>query len=229
MKEKHDNFVLVDWSTEKLFSYARSCNEGARVANGDVLIMLNNDTEVITPNWIELLVGEAIRKDVGAVGCLLLYPGGEYVQHAGVGVGLGGVAANALQHIARYQSMSRTQSLYMKTRHNMTAVTAACMAIRSSVFHKIGGFDETFRITYNDVDLCLKLVDAGYLNVYTPHVQLIHYESISLGLPEEIAKRDMEEFQDSMDKFKSRWTSYIKHDPALNTNLNKSNAFYDIQ
>ena len=110
----------------------------------------------------------------------------------------------------------------------MTVVTGACLAVRKSVFEEIGGFDEEFRITYNDVDLCLKLYEKGYQNLYTPHVRLIHHESISLGTPEEAAKRDTEEFKRAVVQFKSRWQKYIDHDPNLNPNLNKENAYYDI-
>lgn len=228
LKLRHDNFTLVEWP-EQPFSYARSCNEGARVAKGDILIMLNNDTEVITPDWIELLAGDAQRAEIGGVGCLLLYPDKRHIQHAGVGVGLGGVAANALQMMTLSQPMSQTQHLYANTRHNMTAVTAACMAVRKSVFNEIGGFDENFRITYNDVDLCLKMIETGYRNLYTPYVQLVHHESISLGLPDEVAKRDTDEFQRAVGQFKDKWQKYVDYDPALNPNLDKLNAFYDLR
>lgn len=228
LQAAHNNFVLVDWP-EKPFSYARSCNEGARVAKGDILIMLNNDTEVITPDWIEQLAGDAQRKEIGAVGPLLFFPGADkYIQHAGVGVGLGGVAANSFSMMTLEQPMTQTQHLMLNTKHNMTVVTGACLAIRKEVFESIGGFDEEFRITYNDVDLCLKLHEKGYQNLYTPHVQLVHHESISLGTPEEAAKRDTAEFKKAAGQFKGRWQKYIDHDPNLNPNLSKDNAFYDI-
>lgn len=221
------NIRVVEWS-EKPWSYARSCNEGARQARGDILIMLNNDTEVITPDWIEVLASEAQRKEVGAVGCLLFFPDGYHVQHAGVGVGLGGVAANSFSMMTLEQPMSQTQHLYLNTRHNMTAVTAACLAIRKRVYDEIGGFDEGYRVTYNDVDLSLRLHERGYLNVYTPYARLIHHESITVGLPEEIAKRDTKEMKQAMQQFKKQWAKYIEHDPNINPNLSKDNAFYDI-
>ena len=223
----HANVKVVDWP-EQPFSYARSCNEGARQANGELLIMLNNDTEVITPDWIEQLAGDANRSDTGAVGCLLFFPDKHHIQHAGVGVGLGGVAANSFSMMTLHHAMSQTQHLMINTRHNMTAVTAACMAIRKSVFDEIGGFDEKFRVTYNDVDLCLRLYEKGYQNVYTPHVRLVHHESISVGLPEEVAKRDTKEFKDAMNMFKKRWAKYIEHDPNINPNLSKEDALYEV-
>ncbi|NLA43283.1 glycosyltransferase family 2 protein [Candidatus Saccharibacteria bacterium] len=226
LQQEHDNFVLLSWP-EKPFSYAKSCNEGARVAKGDILIMLNNDTEVLNSDWLELLAGDAQREEIGAVGCLLFYPDGRRIQHAGVGVGLGGVAANSFQMMMLEQPMSQTQHLYINTKHNMTAVTAACLAIRRSVYEEVGGFDEEFRITYNDVDLCLRLHEKGYLNLYTPHVRLLHHESISLGTPDEVKRRDTTEMKEAVELFKQRWQKYIDHDPALNPNLSKDNAFYE--
>lgn len=227
LRKTRHNINIVDWP-EQPFSYARSCNEGARQAKGEILIMLNNDTEVITPDWIEQLAGDARRKEAGAVGCLLFFPDRHHIQHAGVGVGLGGVAANSFSMMTLHHAMSQTQHLMINTRHNMTAVTAACLAIRKSVFDEIGGFDEQFRVTYNDVDLCLRLSELGYQNVYTPHVRLVHHESISVGLPEEIAKRDTAEFKNAMDMFKKRWAKYIDHDPNINPNLSKDDALYEV-
>ena len=224
---QHSNFKVIKWN-EKPFSYARSCNEGARQSKGDLLLMLNNDTEVITNNWLELLAGDAQRNEIGAVGCLLFYPDGYHIQHAGVGVGLGGVAANSFQMMTLEQPMSQTQHLYINTKHNMTVVTAACLMIRRKAFEKINGFDEEYRITYNDVDLCLRLRELGYLNLYTPHVRLLHHESISVGAPDEVAKRDTKEMQDAVKHFKKQWAKYVEYDPDLNPNLSKSDAFYDI-
>lgn len=227
VKLEHLNFKVVDWH-EKPFSYARSCNEGAKNAKGEVLIMLNNDTEVMTPNWIELLAGDAQRKEIGAVGCLLFFPDKHHIQHAGVGVGLGGVAANSFSMMTLQHAMSQTQHLMINTKHNMTVVTAACLAIRSNVYQEIGGFDEEFRVTYNDVDLCLRLYEKGYQNLYTPHVRLVHHESISVGMPEEVEKRDTSEFRLAKDLFKTRWGKYIAHDPNINPNLSKDDALYEI-
>jgi GT2 family glycosyltransferase len=227
LQKKHSNIQVVDWP-EQPFSYSRSCNKGAEMAHGELLVMLNNDTEVITPNWLELMAGDAQRLEIGAVGCLLFFPDKYHIQHAGIGVGLGGVAANSFSMMTLTQTMTATQHLMVNTKHNMSAVTAACLMVRKSVFNEIGGFAEEFRVTYNDVDLCLRLREKGYENLYTPYVQLMHHESISVGLPEEIAKRDTSEFQKAKDLFVARWDKYIRHDPNLNPNLSKENAFYDI-
>ena len=225
LNAQHDNIKIVDWP-EQPFSYARSCNEGARHAMGELLVMLNNDTEVITPEWLELLAGDAQRKEIGAVGCLLFFPDGYHVQHAGIGVGLGGVAANSFSMTIN-QGLAPNQHLYLNTKHDMTAVTAACLMIRKKLYDEIGGFDEKFRVTYNDVDLCLRLREKGYFNLYTPYVQLLHHESISVGLPSEVKKRDTKEIRAAVDMFKNRWSKYIAHDPDLNPNINKDNAFYE--
>lgn len=227
VKIQHDNFKVINWF-EKPFSYARSCNEGARQAKGKLILMLNNDTEVLTRDWLQLLGGDAQRKEIGAVGCLLFYPDGYHIQHAGVGVGLGGVAANSFQMMTLQQQMSQTQHLYINTKHNMTVVTAACLMIRKSLFDEIGGFDESYRITYNDVDLCLRIYEKGYQNLYTPHVRLLHHESISVGAPDELAKRDTKEMDAAIAKFIKQWKKYVKHDPNINQNLSKVDAFYDI-
>jgi glycosyltransferase involved in cell wall biosynthesis len=228
LKRDHDNIKIVDWP-EKPFSYARSCNKGAEIANGDLLVMLNNDTEIITPNWLELMAGDAQRSEIGAVGCLLFFPDGYHIQHAGVGVGLGGVAANSFSMMTLEQSLTQTQHLMLNTRHNMTVVTAACLMMRKDLYDEIGGFNEEFRVTYNDVDLCLRLYEKGYQNLYTPYVRLLHHESISVGLPDEVKKRDTKEMRDAVDLFKDRWQSYIEHDPNINPNLYKLDSFYDIK
>lgn len=227
VKAQHANFKVIEWF-EKPFSYARSCNEGARQAKGELVLMLNNDTEVLTPDWLQLLGGDAQRQEIGAVGCLLFYPDGYHIQHAGVGVGLGGVAANSFQMMTLEQAMSQTQHLYINTKHNMTAVTAACLMIRKELFDTIGGFGESYRITYNDVDLCLRLYDKGYQNLYTPHVRLLHHESITVGAPDEVAKRDTKEMRGAMAQFVKQWKKYIDHDPNINPNLSKQDAFYDL-
>ena len=227
LKQQHNNLRIVDWP-EQPFSYARSCNEGARQSKGELLVMLNNDTEVITPNWLEQMAGDTQRKEIGAVGCLLFFPDKYHIQHAGVGVGLGGVAANSFQMMTLSQPMSQTQHLMINTKHNMSAVTAACLMIRKDLYDEIGGFDEQYRVTYNDVDLCLRLREKGYLNLYTPHIRLLHHESISVGAPDEIEKRDTVEMKQAIEQFKKQWKKYILHDPDLNPNLYKGDAFYDI-
>lgn len=229
-KQLHGQYSNIKFvkRLERPFSYARTCNYGAQQAGGEYLLMLNNDTEVITPNWIELMLGYAQREKTGAVGCKLYYPGREQIQHAGIGIGFGGVAANALATIKDSKHLTPMQHLYLNTTHNMSAVTAACMLIKKNAYDQVEGFDEKFSVTYNDVDLCLRLLDKGYRNVYLPNVSLIHHESISLGLPEETRKRDTTEFKEAKRLFKRRWKKYIDHDPNLNPNIDRLKADFDI-
>jgi GT2 family glycosyltransferase len=217
---------VLSWP-EQPFSYARSCNFGAQKANGTFLLMLNNDTEVITSNWIELLLSDAQRDDVGPVGCKLYYPGASRIQHAGIGIGFGGLAANSLS-LLHNNELSPLQHLYANTRHEVSAVTAACMMIKKDRFEQVGGFDEKFRVTYNDVDLCLRLGKAGYRSIYNPSVELIHHESISVGLPTDNKKRDTKEFDQAKELFFERWGSVIEHDPHLNPNIERDNALFEI-
>lgn len=218
--------ITIHSFVEPKFSYANACNFGADKAAGMYLIMLNNDTEVITPNWIELMLGDAQRKEVGTVGARLYFPGNLHIQHAGVGVGLGGYAANLLGGVA-VKNLNVIQKLYTDNKRNVAVNTAACIMIKKDLFIRFKGFDNAFSVTYNDVDLGLRLLKKGYVNVYNPAIELTHHESISLGLPEE-SKRDSKEFVKAKQLLKKRWGGYITHDPYLNINFSKGHADFTI-
>ncbi len=152
-------------------------NFAARHASGEVLLFLNNDTEIITPDWLERLVEHAIRPEVGAVGAKLYYPDGT-IQHAGVIIGLRSIAGHC------FRTFSANNSGYMgrlKIIQNLSAVTAACLMTRSEVFHDVGGFDESYELAFNDADLCLNIRQKNYLIVWTPYAELYHYESKTRG------------------------------------------------
>lgn len=223
----HHNLRVVEWP-EQPFSYARSCNFGAGQAKGEFLVFLNNDTEVLTPNWLQLFLSDAQREDIGAVGCKLYYPGRTYIQHAGIGIGFGGIAGNSLTQVNAKQ-MTSMQHIYGDTRHEVSAVTAACLMIKKDRFEGVKGFDEKFRVTYNDVDLCLRLREAGYRNIYSPVIELIHHESISVGRPEEKKVRDTAEFDEATRLFKKRWKAMIESDPHLNPNIDRKNASFEVR
>ncbi len=227
IQKAHSNVHVYDWP-EQPFSYSRTCNFGAGKATGEYLVMLNNDTEVVTANWLELLLGDAQRDGVGAVGCKLYYPDHVHIQHAGIGVGLGGWAANLLSpvHIKQRTPM---QHLYGDTRHEVSAVTAACLMVKKSRFDEAHGFDEKLRITYNDVDLCLRLHEHGYRTLYNPMVELLHHESISVGRPEEKKVRDTKEFAAAKAMFKKRWRDVIENDPFLNPNIERTDALFSVK
>ena len=212
---------IYSWP-EQPFSYARACNYGAKNANGKYLIMLNNDTAVITPNWIQIMLGDAQRPEVGTVGVRLYYPGNKLIQHAGIGIGLGGYAANIMSG-QEANNLSILQNLYGNNKRNVACSTAACLMISKDLFIKYKGFDEAFSVTYNDVDLGLRLHSNGYLNVYNPVIELTHYESISLGVPGQ-EKRDNAEFKKAQALLYSRWGQYIEHDPYYNKNFTKLRA-----
>jgi GT2 family glycosyltransferase len=235
---RHKNVKVVDWP-EQPFSYSRACNFGVKNADGEYILLLNNDVEVITSDWIETLLSDAQREGIGGVGCKLYYPEGKRIQHAGIGIGLNNTAANLLSEMHN-NNKTLIQHLYADTRHELSAVTAACMMVKKDRFDEVGGFDEEFRITYNDVDLCLKLKKAGYRNIYNPHAELIHHESVSIGLPTELAKargikeadrqkyqRDADELEKTTKLLQSKWKKYIEHDPHINDNIDKRDAFLE--
>lgn len=203
---------IVSWDGG--FNYSAINNFGAKYADGQHLILLNNDIEVITPNWIEQMLMFSQREDVGAVGPMLYYPDGT-VQHAGVVVGLGGVAGHAHKHFAK----GHPGYMYRMTlAQNFSAVTGACMMIRRNVWDKVGGLDEDFQVAFNDVDLCMRICQAGYRIVWTPYAELYHYESKSRGMEDTPEKQ--RRFMGEIQRFKDRWREELKAgDPCYNPNL----------
>lgn len=223
------NIKVVNWHKSP-FSYSKSCNFGVSKSSGEYLLFLNNDTEVLKDSWLEELLQDAARPEIGGVGAMLLYPGKEQIiQHAGVAVGNGPdrVACN-VGNYAPLRELDFNQMLNINNRRNYLAVTAACMMVSRKKFLEVKGFDENdFKVTYNDVDLGLKLVKAGYRNLYNPYVKLIHHESISLGRPEE-SQRNSKEISSAMESFRKKWSQYIEHDPTYNKNYTKEDALFRI-
>jgi GT2 family glycosyltransferase len=195
------------------FNFSAINNYAAAQATGQYLLFLNNDTEVITPDWIEAMVEQAQRPSIGAVGAKLLYSDGT-VQHGGVIIGLGGVAGHSHKHIP---GDAPGYFGTLLTVNNFSAVTAACMMVRRAVFDEVGGFDEALAIAFNDVDLCLRIQAAGYRNVYLPHVELYHHESKSRGY--ENTPEKMERFLREQRIMHSRWKTADVPDPCYNPNL----------
>ncbi len=217
--EKRPDIRVVYYEGE--FNYSKINNYGAGFARGEYLLFLNNDVEVITPHFISELLGNCQRKEVGAVGAKLFYPDNT-VQHAGIVVGMGGVAGNM------FVGMRRGRSGYLhraSIQMNYSAVTAACMLVERTVFDKVGGFTEELAVAFNDVDLCLKIKEAGYLIVYDPWVQLYHFESKSRGsenTPEKVAR-----FEGEVTYMKSRWKGIlVGGDPCYNRNLSLAKPDY---
>ena len=205
------------------FNYPRINNYAASQCDGHYLLFLNNDCEVISADWMEAMVEQAQRPSVGAVGALLLYPDGT-IQHAGVIVGLGGVAGHSHKH---FPGDAPGYFYTLRAINNVTAVTAACMMVRRSVFEELGGFNEDFAVAFNDVDFCMRLRKAGYRNLYLPHVKLYHFESKSRGYettPEKQARFDRE-----IEMMQQVWSTEGFVDPCYSPNLTDAHENYAIR
>ncbi len=208
------------------FNYSRVNNFGVSQAEGEYVLLLNNDTQVITVNWMEELLMYAQRPDVGAVGGKLYYED-KTIQHAGVVIGLG--AHRTAGHV--HYRQKRENLGYMGRlcyAQNLTAVTGACLMVRKSVYEEVGGLDETFAVSLNDVDFCLKLRAAGYLNVFTPFAELYHFESVSRGLDDEgerAARYDQEAA-----RFREKWKAELEAgDPYFNPNFSLDKSDFSLR
>lgn len=217
-----DGVRILHW--EKEFNYSAINNFGAAHAKGEFLLFLNNDVTVITPEWLEELVGVCQRREVGAAGVKLLYPDNT-IQHAGCVIGLGGIAG----HLFVDMPANRTGYLHKASLlQDMSAVTAACMMMKKQVFEKVGGFTEKLAVAFNDVDLCLKTNQAGYLVVYDPYVQLYHMESKTRGA--EDSKEKVKRFQTEIEYMRCHWINLLKNgDPYYNKNLSLTKWNYSLR
>jgi GT2 family glycosyltransferase len=204
------------------FNFSTLNNYAVERATGEYLLFLNNDTEAQSENWIEAMVEQAQRPSIGAVGALLLYPDGT-VQHAGVIVGLGGVAGHSHKH---YPAESNGYINMLKAINNYSAVTAACLMTRRAVFDEVGGFDEKLTVAFNDVDLCLKIGAAGYRIVSLPHVVLTHFESKSRG--HETTNEKQRRFSQEIALIESRWKTRQRSDPHYSVNLTLDREDYSL-
>ncbi|MBR6158681.1 MAG: glycosyltransferase family 2 protein, partial [Lachnospiraceae bacterium] len=223
--DKHPNVRIVTYEGE--FNYSAVNNLGAKSAKGEYLVLLNNDTEVITRNWIEELLMYAQRDDVGAVGCMLYYP--DYtIQHAGIVLGLGAHRTAGHSHYR----MDRENLGYMGRlcyAQNVSAVTGACMMVKKSLFDEAGGLSEDLAVALNDVDLCLKLRKKGLLNVFTPFAELFHYESASRGRDDtgDAPAENTERYEKECDIFRQRWKKELEAgDPYFNPNFSLDHSNY---
>lgn len=205
------------------FNFSRLVNEGVKQATGDYLLLLNNDIEVVTTDWLEAMIEQAQRKSIGAVGVKLLYYNGN-IQHAGVIIGLGGVAGHAFVGLHRDDPGYFN---YLQCINNFSAVTAACLMVSKEKFIQVGGFDEMFEIEFNDVDFCLRLHNAGYNNVYLPHVELFHYESLTRGHPH-LSKESYDRHVRELTLFTSRWKHIVENDPCYSPNLTRGNHDFSL-
>ena len=196
------------------FNFAAINNFAVGCADGDLLLFLNNDTEVISPEWLEAMVEHAVRPEVGLVGARLLYSN-DTIQHAGVIIGIGGVAGHSHKYYSRNHPgyFSRAKAI-----QNVSAVTAACMMVRKEIFNSLGGFNaKNLAVAFNDIDLCLRIRQRGMLIIYTPYAELYHHESISRGNDYEPEKALR--FQYEAEYMLDHWKEELRYDPYYNPNL----------
>jgi len=222
---KKDSRIVIT-TLDIPFNYSRLNNEAVKSATGDYLMLLNNDIEVITPEWIEEMLMYAQRDDVGAVGAMLYYPD-DTIQHAGVVLKLG--ADRVAGHV--FYKEPRGAIGYMGRlcySQDMSAVTAACLLIKKSIYEEVAGFDEDLAVAYNDIDFCLKVRKAGYLNVWTPYAELYHYESKSRGSDKDEDK--IARFEQEKALFKTRWADVLEAgDPYYNPNFTLDRSDFSLK
>jgi len=205
------------------FNYSRLNNRAAAQARGDILVFLNNDTEIDDAGWLREMISHAARSENGAVGARLWYPDGT-LQHGGVVLGLGGVAGHAFPHIPRGHPGYFNRAMLQQ---NCSAVTGACMALRKAVFEELGGFDEeNLGVTFNDIDFCLRLTQRGYRVVWTPSANLIHHESASRG--HQRTREEQAEFERAVDYMQTTWGAQLMNDPFYNPNLSLNPPGFEI-
>jgi O-antigen biosynthesis protein len=204
------------------FNFSALNNYAANYASGTILGLVNNDVEVIHGDWLTEMLSHAARPGVGAVGAKLYYPN-DTIQHAGVVVGLGGVAGHAYhREPAKFLGQASRACLTQ----NLSAVTAACLLVSKKVFDEVGGLDETLGVAFNDIDFCLRIQRAGYRNVWTPFAELYHHESLSRGYEDTPEKRAR--FQAEVLFMKQRWAAELDRDPAYNPNLTLTGNAFDL-
>jgi GT2 family glycosyltransferase len=208
---KNERITVCEVSGE--FNYSRLNNRGVAIAHGSLVVLLNNDIEIIDGGWLSEMVSQSLRSDVGAVGALLRYPDQTF-QHAGIILGAGGVAGHAY-------SGTLPEEGYFSRAHltqNLSAVTAACALIKRNAYLAIGGFDEVnVPVAFNDVDFCLRLRQAGFQIIWTPHAELYHHESASRGYEDTLEKQTR--FLGEINYMYRKWGSVLQSDPFYNPNL----------
>lgn len=217
---QHPSIKVLQY--DKPFNYSAINNYAVTQASGSMLLFLNNDVEVITPGWIEEMLVIALQKDVAAVGAMLYFPDNT-IQHAGIVLGFNGVAVNAYAQEPRGY---KGQIGRARLRQAMSAVTGACLMVRQTIFREVGGMNEDLAVAFNDVDLCLRFVKAGYRNVWTPFAELFHYESLSRGNDDTPEKR--KRFMGEVDYMREHWGQMLENDSAYNPNLALSGNLFSL-
>ena len=212
LPERYPRVRVLTW--EKEFNYSAINNFAAEEAQGEYLLFLNNDVEILTPDWIEEMLQNCQQENVAAVGAKLYYPD-DTIQHAGVVLGLGGIAGHIMCRASREDPGYFGRMISVQ---EISAVTAACMMVKKSEFDSVKGFDETFQVAFNDIDLCMKFRAAGKKIVFTPYAELYHYESKSRGLEDTPEKQFR--FDKEVKRFQEKWAQQLEMgDPYYSPNL----------
>lgn len=203
------------------FNYSRLNNRAATHACGDLLLLMNNDVEVVEPDWLAEMVSLAVRPRVGCVGAKLLYPNGR-IQHGGLVLGIGGVAAHVLRGKDAYDSAYFN---WLNLTHEVSAVTGACLLVSKSIYMEVDGLNEDrLAVAFNDVDFCLKVRARGYTNLYAAHAVLVHHESVSRGV--DSSEKSVERWRKESHYMQATWGKELERDPYYNANLSlKSDEF----
>ena len=207
------------------FNYSAVVNYGVKNSTGEYIVLLNNDTQVITVNWMEELLMYAQREDVGAVGAKLYFPDRK-IQHAGVVLKLGAHRTAGHSHYGQ-AGMNLGYMGRLCYAQDVSAVTGACLMVSRKKYDEVGGFDEGFAVSLNDVDFCLKLRQAGYLNVFTPFAELYHYESLSRGL--DLEGKNAARYEGESEHFRTKWKEVLdKGDPYYNPNFSLDRSDFSL-
>ena len=226
--ETRNNVRILEYNED--FNFSAINNFAVQNSNGEVLVFLNDDTEIIVEGWLTAMLEHVQRSEVGVVGCKLLYPNNT-IQHAGVILGITGTPGEKAVAGHSHKHLPNTIHGYVgrvNVVHNLSAVTAACMMLRKDVFEEVGGFDENLSVAFNDVDLCLKIREKGYLIVYTPYAKLYHHESFSRGYEDTPEKQ--ERFLGEIEYIREKWGKVIDDgDPYYNPNLTLEREDFSIR
>ncbi len=219
--KKHKNLRVLTFKGS--FNFSKMMNLAAEASSGKVLISLNNDTEIVDPEWLTELVSQVSRPEVGVAGALLLF-GDNTVQHAGIHPGKGGLMGHGHKHLSGESSGYFSR---LKAVHEVAAVTGACMAIEKSTWFELGGLDQNnLAVAYNDVDLCLKARKKGLKVIFTPYAKVVHHESVSRGLDNDPLVN--ERLRGELETIRNRWGAFIDLDPAYSPNLSFDGGSFTI-
>lgn len=221
LKGQFDNIQVLIW--DKPFNYSAVNNFAVEYTKGEYLLFLNNDTEVIEKNWIEEMLKLCQRDDVGIAGAKLLYPDGT-VQHAGVVLGVGGVAGHSHKY---FSASDEGYAKRLSVIQNLSAVTGACLMTKRSVFNEVGGFIEDLPIAFNDIDFCLRVREKGYLIIWIPYAELYHHESKTRGYEDRPEKQSR--FSKEIKYMREKWHHVLDNDPYYNPNLTLDKEDFSIK